>query len=320
MKNEKLEWGKVLIPSVLSLLAAIFSGYSSLKVGDLDRIIEKQKQEYNESSNLSKMIIDGMEDFHNKEESSYGKLRFIAVYRMAPSDEDKLLLSRIAIDGKLGKLYDTVASLLKDSFGRSCQEYPRTIQQTKHYMHELNEGKYVKDGDLCAKYVDILSKLEGSALAMEEAEELKLARVSEENKVDLFSGKIDVPPSELQKIVEPPVVKSPDAPDQAGSSSAYSMSKIKGWIYLGMSREDTEGLSGTVTTNLKTIPTNGVKAQTKTSITLRSGYGTKHKVIGYLNPGTEIDIKNTKDLPLSSGGYGWWAEVEINKNKLSNNY
>lgn len=314
MKNQELEWAKVLIPSVLSLAAAIFSCYTSFKVGDLDRIIEEQKQEYNESSNLSKMIIDGMEDFHNKEESSYGKLRFIAVYRMAPSDEDRLLLSRIAIDGKLGKLFDPVASSLKDSFGKSCGDNLDAIQ-TKQHMPEPIEGKYIKDGDLCAKYVDILIKLEGSALAMEEAEELKLARVSEENKVDLVDGKIDVPPSELQKIVEPP-----DAPPQADSSSAYSTSKIKGWIYLGMSGGDSKGLSGTVTTDLKTIPNKGDTAQTKTSVTFRSGHGTKNKVIGYLNPGTEIDIKGTKDLLLRSGGYGWWAEVEINKNKLSNNY
>ena len=82
---------EIVLPSAIALVAAIFSFQTSGNVEALKREIRA----YEERKDLSDMIIEGIKDFSPKSEEIHrGKLRYLAIYRMAKDDDYKLLLKR----------------------------------------------------------------------------------------------------------------------------------------------------------------------------------------------------------------------------------
>ena len=75
------------------------------------------------------MIIEGIKDFSPKsEEIHLGKLRYLAIYRMAKDDDDKLLLSKMAAESESCYLCEAIAKLLKDDYGDEC-DHPNSASK-----------------------------------------------------------------------------------------------------------------------------------------------------------------------------------------------
>ena len=86
-----LKTAEIALPSLMALVAAICSFQTSGNVEALKREIRA----YEEKKDLSEMIIEGIKNFSPKNEEIHReKLRYLAIYRMAKDDDDKLLLKR----------------------------------------------------------------------------------------------------------------------------------------------------------------------------------------------------------------------------------
>lgn len=271
------------IAGLASIIAAILSG---LGVAQGNKIEEQFKQ-YEQSKQFSDLIIAGIEDF-TKPDSIEGKLRYLAVYRLAPDDKNKLYLTRIATDAKLAYLADSIGELLNDEFSDRCQEPNK------------------KDENLCNKYEDIKEKLGKLIEPSEEAKRERSARDAnpeineEEAKRQAKEGLTDVPATDATKVAEE------DNKLNVGNT---------GWVYIGMiTKENAKGkiLSGTITTSSRKEPIPGAIITTEKPVTLRDGASSINtKRLGYLMPGSKLEVTEVKVSNLIKDAKGIWVKVVI---------
>ena len=273
------------IAGLASIIAAILSWFGVAQGNK----IEEQFKQYEQSKQFSDLIVAGIDDF-SKQDSIKGKLRYLAVYRLAPDDKNKLYLTRIATDAKLAYLADSIGELLNDEFSKRCQ-VPTN-----------------KDKNLCNKYKAIKVKLEKLIELSEEAKRVQSVRDDNpgipvaDAKKQAEQGLTDVPATDATKVVEE------DNRLKKGDT---------GWVYIGMiSKKDerTKVLSGTITTNSKKKPSINDRISTEKPVTLRDGASSINtKRLGYLKPGSVLKVTELEEKPLIRNGTGIWAKVVISE-------
>ena len=148
--------------------------------------------------------------------------------------------------------------------------------------------------------------------------ETKANDASSQLKDDIRKGQIDTPTSNLDKLS---ISQSSAEAEPVEEGSEY----VDGWIYLGKTNNKTSDVfTGTVTTDISDMTTlnklliSKNEAKTKTSVTFRSGKGTKNsQVYGYLKPKVSFTITEQDHFDLKEGGKGYWGKIKVKKGNIT---